>query len=468
LTVRRFVVGIRMRITLAAVAVVAVALALGAALLLQQQRRQLTDDIETTARLRASDIASTLEDGTLPQDLSVAQQDANVIQVVDANGRVVAASTNIAGQSRITNLVPPPDGVATVTTHDLPVGDSDFRVVALQTTSTRGSYVVYVASSLQPVDNSVDTLSRLLALGLPVLLLGVGFGTWFIVGRALGEVEAIRREVETISDRDLHRRVPEPQPRDEIGRLARTMNAMLGRLEEATERQQRFVGDASHELRNPLTSIRAQLEVDLAHPSSADWKMTHTSVLDETMRMQRLVDDLLILARLDHGTACLRRDPVDLDDILLREAIRARQAGGVDIGTSGVSGGQVVGDVDQLTRAARNLLDNAVRHATSKVEINLAETDATVELTVTDDGPGVPAEQAIRIFDRFARIDDARSRDDGGTGLGLAITREIILAHGGTIAVEDAHPGARFVVCLPTASEPRHSPASRAPRVQAS
>jgi signal transduction histidine kinase len=278
----------------------------------------------------------------------------------------------------------------------------------------------------------------------------VGAVTWTVTRRTLRPVEAIRAEVETISTKDLHRRVPESTVRDEIGSLARTMNTMLARLETATEREQRFVADASHELRSPLAAIKAQLEVDLAHPNTSDWRLSHTEVLDEISRMQRLVDDLLVISRSDHDTLIHNHRTVDLDDVVLEECRRVRALATVDIDTTAVSGGQVNGDPELLARALRNLLDNAVRHARTTVRIALREDATTVTLEVSDDGPGIASHDRAVIFDRFARGDDARARTDGGTGLGLAITREIINAHNGRIWVEDASPGARFVVTLPT------------------
>jgi signal transduction histidine kinase len=306
-----------------------------------------------------------------------------------------------------------------------------------------------VAGSLEPVDNSTNSLEHLLLIGLPILLVLVGATTWVVTGRALRPVEAIRTEVEAIGADDLHRRVPESRPADEVGRLAHTMNAMLARLEDATDRQRRFVADASHELRSPLTGIRTQLEVDLAHPEAADWQATERDVLDDTIRLQCLVDDLLVLARTDASTSdSAHRESVDLDEIVLTEARRLRSRTHHRIETVGVSGAQIEGHRDQLTRAVRNLLDNAARHATSMVTVVLAENDSVVTLIVADDGPGIPSDQHAGIFERFSRLDDARDRDTGGTGLGLAITHEVVTSHGGTITANN-HDGAQFRLVFP-------------------
>jgi signal transduction histidine kinase len=230
---------------------------------------------------------------------------------------------------------------------------------------------------------------------------------------------------------------------------------MLTRIEDSVGRQQRFVADASHELRGPLTRIRSELEVDLAHPDRADPLATHRSVLDETVGLQHLVDDLLLLAQSDsHAAPPMSDEPVDVDDLVVRVARRLRADGRVTVDLSGVSAAQVRGDADQLVRAIGNVADNAVRHATSTVTFTLAERNGSAVLAVADDGDGIPADQRERIFERFARLDEARGAG-GGTGLGLAIARDIVVRHGGTIAVDESYSsGARLVITLPAAVEP--------------
>jgi signal transduction histidine kinase len=229
---------------------------------------------------------------------------------------------------------------------------------------------------------------------------------------------------------------------------------MLGRLDDATQRQHRFVADASHELRSPLTGIRTQLEVDLLHPEHADWEATEKSVLDDTVRLQRLIDDLLVLARTDAApTDATHRETVDLDEIVLAESRRLAGHTTHTVDTSAVSGAQLSGNADQLTRAVRNLLDNANRYADSTVVVSLEENDERVVLTIADDGPGIPSEEQERIFERFTRLDNARTRETGGTGLGLAITHDVVVSHGGTITLEN-EPGARFTLTFPLDSRP--------------
>ena len=224
------------------------------------------------------------------------------------------------------------------------------------------------------------------------------------------------------------------------------------RLETAVERQRRFVADASHELRSLLTVMRADLEVDLAHPEQADWRRTEGEVLAETIRLERLVDDLLVLARADAGSLVVPDHLVDLDEIVIEEVTRSGAGTGVTIDVSKVSGAQARGDSLSLRRVVRNLLDNARSHALSTVRVELGEADGSVILAVADAGPGIAGSDRARVFERFARVDDARDRDQGGAGLGLAIVREVVGVHGGVVRVADVAVGACFVVTLPASS----------------
>jgi signal transduction histidine kinase len=258
--------------------------------------------------------------------------------------------------------------------------------------------------------------------------------------------------VASIRGTELHRRVPEPDSHDEISRLARTMNQMLDRVEHATERQRSFVADASHELRGPLTRMRSSLDVAIAHPATSDPRELYPSLLDDTADLQKLVDDLLFLARSDSGAFARPTTPVDLDDLVLDEARGLRERDQVRVDTSGVSVARTLGDSHQLARAIRNLASNAERHADSRVTFELRERGDESELVVGDDGPGIPPEHHAAVFKRFTRLDEARSRDAGGAGLGLAIVHDIVTRHGGTVTVDGADGGgARLVVRLPRA-----------------
>ena len=325
----------------------------------------------------------------------------------------------------------------------------DYRVWALRA-GDEGSVTVYVATSLESVSDTVSTLRGLLVVGIPILTALLAALTWTVVGRALRPVESIRAEVAEISGSGLSRRVPEPPGGDEIAQLARTMNAMLDRLDAASRRQRAFVSDASHELQSPLTRLRTQLEVALGQPTT-DWDALAGDLLSDNAEMERLVRDLLFLAREDEGTAGRIPDGlVDLDDVVLEEVARVRVGGRVPVATSGVSAAPVRGSREQLVRLVRNLLENAVRHARTRAEVSVCADHGGVELAVSDDGPGVPAEQRERIFERFVRLDEARASDDSsGSGLGLSIVATIARRHGGTCRVEDSATGATFVLWLP-------------------
>lgn len=445
---------VRVRIIFGVAVVFALALVAASMFLLTRQRASLTDDIETTIRLRADDLAAALEGGSLPSSIAIPFEDASFVQIVDATGAVVRSSPNIEGETAVATFNPGGSRTAARTLRDLPIGDGPFRVVAETVGAGASGFTVYVGGSLEPVGDAVHDLLVALALGAPALLAVVIALTWVAVGRALSPVEQIRAEVDSINESVLHRRVPQPPGDDEIGRLAATMNNMLARLEDAAVRNRRFLADASHELRSPLAGIRSQLEVDLTHPDRADWQTTERDVLDETLHMQRLVDDLLTLAALDEPSSPSRHDVLDLDELLLTECRRLRTRGKVTIDARGVRAAQTTGDAASLGRAIRNLLDNAERHATETVTVSLAENDSEIRIVVSDDGPGVPTADREWIFQRFARSDESRSRDGGGRGLGLAIARDITAAHGGTLGLEDSAAGAAFVISLPRVDIP--------------
>jgi signal transduction histidine kinase len=285
--------------------------------------------------------------------------------------------------------------------------------------------------------------------GVPLLTLVVASVTWWMTGRALHPVDAMRAEVEAISAGALERRVPEPATGDEVARLAATMNRMLARLQAAQARQRRFVSDAAHELRSPVAAIRQHSEVALAHPDATSAGALAEVVHRENLRVERLVDDLLLLARLDEAAPGVAV-PLDLDDIALAEAARVRDTTSRTVDTSGVGPARVHGRADELTRAVRNLVDNAARHASSRLAISVCEYDGRAVLAVDDDGAGVAPDDRVRVFDRFVRLDDARARGHGGAGLGLAIVRAVAQAHGGDVTLDESPlGGARVELWLP-------------------
>jgi signal transduction histidine kinase len=445
----------RVRTTLAAVLVVGVAMAAGALVLVTVLRDTLTREVRTAAQLRGQDVAELLASDPAPVGpLAVDEADELLIQVLDEDGRVVAASPNAGGLAPVARLRPGQSAPVTLPPGAPVEGDGPFLAVAVGADTPLGRRTVVAARSTEDVREATATVGRLLAVGLPLLLALVAAITWAVVGRTLAPVEAIRAEVDAISAAALHRRVHAPPADDEVGRLAHTMNRMLGRLEQAQTRQRRLVSDASHELRSPLAAIRQHAEVALAHPGRTTTAELAATVLAETLRLQRLAEDLLLLTRADEHTLALRRRPVDLDDLVFEEAGRLREAG-VRVDTSAVSAGRVDGDAAGLRRVLRNLGDNAARHAAGRLALSVAERDGLVLLGVDDDGPGIPEADRERVFERFVRLDDARARDDGGSGLGLAIVAELVAAHGGTVAVATSPlGGARFAVTLPRLADP--------------
>ncbi len=446
---------IRWRITALATGAVLVVLLVAAFGIVRIHERLLVDAVDERLQQAAESRADDLRDGgaaglvTPGDDDSVAQlvRDGQVEEVAPAAART-ALDEPIADA--------PPSGSDPVL-QDVPAvleGEGTYRV--LSETLPNGD-VLHLAATLDDVQESTDALQRALAAAIPFVAVVLGGLIWWFVGRTLRPVEAIRAQVAAIDASDLHRRVPVPPADDEVGRLARTMNGMLDRLELAAEQQRRFVADASHELRSPLARMRAELEVDLAHPEGADFVATHRSSLDEVVGLQHLVDDLLDLAGREATTpSAARHEPVDLDDLVLKAARRVRAAGRVALDTGGVGAARVQGDPGQLGRLVTNLLDNAVRHAASMVVVSLRQDEGGLaELAVADDGPGIAHADRVRVFEPFTRLDEARAAGSGGTGLGLAIVRDIALAHAGTVTIDERPGGgARFVVTLPADGPP--------------
>ncbi|MGI9085717.1 MAG: sensor histidine kinase [Aeromicrobium sp.] len=437
---------VRLRITLVAAALATLAIAAAATILVATLRDSLIDTADTSSQARATELNAAASRGLLT-DVIANSAEEGVAQVVADDGEVLAASENVRGAPRLSEVVPSRGEPTKLIIRNAPDEDEteDYRVWAV-----RGDGVTaYVGTSLEDEREVVFELTRSLIIGLPLLVAVFAAGTWLMVGRTLRPVEDIRAEVAAISHRRLDRRVPLPPSNDEIGRLARTMNEMLGRLESASTRQRDFVGNASHELRTPLAAFRTQLEVASAHPDGVHWPSLASDLLEDSSRMESLVQDLLFLARED-AVAAPPSTPVDLDDVVLEEVARVRPTAPVPIHAEGVSAAPVLGRRDDLARLVRNLLDNAAAYATGRVDVSLSATDERVELAVVDDGPGVAPEDRPRIFERFYRADPTRNRQSGGTGLGLAIADAVAKAHEGTITVDEGAAGGRFVVSLPT------------------
>jgi signal transduction histidine kinase len=446
---------LRARLTVITTAGLAVALIVGAMLLRATLRASLTRDVDNTARQGAREVAALAEANRLPKLLLV--PGTLTIQVLDPRGYIFNASP---GADRVVPLLPLRQAAANATTgrvvllngrpYDIPY---TMRVVTVR---TRSGDIVIAGVSFEPVTDTVQTVTRALLVGTPVLLLLLAWVTWLVVGSTLRPISALRRGAQVVAGTGRPSTLPVPEARDEVRVLAVTLNDMLARLDAAQQRQRDLVSDTAHELRSPIASIRTQLEVALDHPEQQDWTETASDALADTLRLARLAEDLLVLARLDdRGTRPPPgRRPVDLSALAAEEA--ARSAGArVPVTASAGDHCVVTGDPDGLRRLLRNLIENALRYAKSGVDVTARRDGDDVVLSVSDDGPGIPARERERAFDRFVRLDAARSRDGqeaGGSGLGLAIVRATALAHGGSAGLEDASPGLRAVIRLPAAT----------------
>jgi signal transduction histidine kinase len=449
---RRFRLGgVRVRAALAATLVVAFILAISAVAFVVLQRRQLESTLSDVARQEADAVAAQVARGGADSaDVTppgVGEQ--ALVQVLDSDGSVVTASPSIAGAPPLVDVRPRPGGTVVRREDALPIEEEDpFAVVVRGVSGPDGDSVVISAQSLESADRATGVLVGLLAIGYPILLVMVAGISYWLTGRALAPVEAMRRRVAGISATDLTARVPVPPSGDEVAQLAVTMNAMLDRLATASEAQRRFVADASHELRSPLATIRAAHEIASVHPEASDWAAVHGDVLAEVQRLERLVDDLLFLARSDEHGFRFEPTDVDLDDLVTAEAARLRRTTDLQIVVQQTPV-RVTGDPHDLARVLRNLADNAARHAAGCVELRVQQRGTEAVVDVLDDGPGIPAADRERVFERFVRLDDSRQRSAGGAGLGLAIAREIARAHGGHLAVLDSHGGAHLELRLP-------------------
>jgi len=427
---------VRGRTTLGATVVVAVALLIGAFSFYGVLSASIHDSTERAAEQRLDELA---ERAGGPGGKDVDALDDEILQIIGPDGSVRAATEDAREKLGSTPL--PIDDDPQTTTVD---GES----VLVVSEDIEGDQTLVLAVSMDDDAETLATVATLLAIALPLLLLLVAVTTWLVVGRALRPVERIREEVDGITAERLHQRVPVPETADEIAALATTMNGMLDRLDAAATAQRRFVSDASHELRSPLATIRQHAELAQAHPAVTSIDELAEVVSEEGLRLQGIVESLLLLARLDEGVGT-HDEAVDLDDIALGEVRRLRAAG-IEVDGSGIHAARVHADPRLLGQLVRNLADNAARHCQGRVAIGVTPSAGHVFVTVEDDGSGVPAEERERIFERFVRLDEARSRDAGGSGLGLAIARGIAASARGTLIVDDSRwGGARFVLTLP-------------------
>lgn len=437
--VRRGLPNVRARVTVAATLAALVVAGAGALLFVSLLNRALEQALLASIDQQAASISAQLQAGSTPAQTVAGGGHDLVLQLVGAQGQILASDH--PGLTR-----PLRTSVGTSQeVRDSALEDS-YSVVAR---TGPGGVLVVVGQSEDQVDRATATAAGLLSIAVPIGLALLAAAVWVSVGRGLRPVEAIRREAAAITSEDLGRRLPVPPGSDEIARLADTLNKMLDRIDAAQKRQRQFVSDASHELRSPLATMRQLAEVARRHPDQVATGQLADDVLLEEQRMEELVTALLMLARLDDGQRGAL-NAVDLDDLVLQEVRRHRGHDGPHIDTAAVGAGQVRSSPVLLAQVVRNLLSNAVRHADHEVRVSLVEADGLVTLVVQDDGNGVPADQRQAIFERFVRLDESRTRDEGGSGLGLAIVQKVVDGMGGSIRVDDAPGGgARFSVVLP-------------------
>jgi signal transduction histidine kinase len=453
--------GVRVRVTLSAMLAVGCALGVSAAIVEATFAHERQHILLTTAEQQARVVSAMNPELIPPIQLEPSQSlESGLVQVLHS-GKVVAASRELRREPPL--WIP---GDPQVQTNDYVLAGqaTDVHVVEVPVSFGSTHDNVVVVTSLDQYDSSLNYVQRLLEIGLPALLLVVGAICWVIVRRALRPIEALRKEVADVAAVSGAHRVAEPPTDDEVGRLARTLNSMLDRLESSTLRERRFLSDASHELRSPIANIRTEIEVALHHPDRTEWPRVASEVLSQDERMEQLVESLLMLARSDEG----RLASVDPNAAPIDLAAVAEQV--VAEATSRCDGVSVVAVTEPtsvqvpavyLERIIGNLIDNACRYASSRVQVTVSSRAGSAVLTVSDDGPGVPVEDRGRIFERFVRLDEARDRVHGGFGLGLAIVADLCRAFGGTIEISDAEGGgAVFTMWMPLAGGPAAIPAA--------
>ncbi|MEU8245497.1 HAMP domain-containing sensor histidine kinase [Nonomuraea sp. NPDC048916] len=442
---------IRIRLTAVAGAVMALLCTAVAVFALMGIREAAIDDRTKRLVTQVVIMARQIRHGRLPPLLSGGHDAA--IQVFDPTGTLVAATPGFsAREPPITNLrLDVDDAFAEARLCDLRAFPGQCKIVI--------SYPLHMANGVWWINMAVADVPwyvgpRLLislAGGWLLLVGATAVGAYRTVSKTLEPVGAIGGELALITASDLGHRVPVSRYRDELRDLAEIANKTLDRAQAAIEQQLRFASDASHDLRSPLTAMKAEIEESLMYPQETDWPRTANALLGSVERLQHLVTDLLQIARMDAGVSG-RHDPIDLTALVAGELDRRPR--GVEVIRHLTPGVTVNGERIGLTRILNNLLDNAERHADTTITVTVRLESGTALLEVRDDGDGIPPDQHETVFQRFARLEASRRRDAGGTGLGLPIARQIAETHGGTLTIEDIPRGARFVLRLPGHAAP--------------
>jgi signal transduction histidine kinase len=447
--------GIRKRSVLSAVVVVTFSMLVGGAFLLLVLQSSLVSAAWNDLAVRANDVARLLQEEGIEETRSTLAEDRNSaaqVQIVDEANRVVGWSIRGLRSSPMSTLRPVPGRTMREELSRVPaLGGDDEILVSARGAELHGKrYVILVAAPLEVQTDTLRTVGLLLLAATPLLVALVAVAVWILVGRSLKTVERIRRQVAEIDGRRLHERVEVPPTGDEIAALASTMNQMLDKLEQSDNLHRAFFSDASHELRSPLSTLVTTAEVASLDESGRTWLDMQQTVLNESSRMQSLVEDLLTLAKVDSHQLQLDVQDVDLEDVLDAEIKRLRTVSSLQINAE-LQPTRVRGDERRLMQVFRNLMDNAARHAKSTIMVGMERRPGELVVSVDNDGEIISEEDRNRVFERFARLDASRSSDGGGSGLGLAITREIMVAHGGTVLAAESDGWCRFQVILPVA-----------------
>ncbi len=467
--VRQRRTSVRTRLTVFGAGMLTLALAIAGGVVLFVLYHSLTSSADAATSSRATEIAdSAATDGVggIDPALLVHTDTIDLVQILDPAGRVVAASS---GDQQSRGIVGPVAADQRQTVVDAAYGDDEpeYRVTVQGVATPDDETVTVVVGAAEgPIHATVWTVFAVLCVVFPIIVAASVVATHYLVGRALRPVESIRAEVAAISRSGRAQHIPVPATEDEIATLATTMNEMLDRLAFAREQQVRFVGDSSHELRSPLVTILGLLELARRTGEPIDYATVSTLLLPEAHRLRDLIDDMLLLARADEFGMTPELADIDLDDLVNDEITRLDLTTDLTV-TATVLPVRLRGDRGQISRVLRNLSDNAARHARTSVDVSMAICGATAEVSVADDGPGIPEPDRARIFERFVRLDPTRTRSVGGVGLGLSIVGEIVRAHHGTVGVTETPGGGATITVslpLPETDQPVESPPSSASR----
>lgn len=429
-----------------AIVVTAVVLLGSATLVLAVHRNQLISSLDQTLELQVADRVRLLEAGNPPESLTTALQEESLVWIGTLDGTPVAQG----GQLRLVDSPPFPrwfQGTVEVEVQVEEVKPDEREVerttLRLSSGLAEGGFVVLAGAESETIDKAIGDLATIFAVALIPLSLAAALLAWYLTGRTLHPVEAIRSQAEAIGGATLDERVPVPDGKDEIHALAETMNSMLDRIESHDRSLRQFTADASHELKSPVANLRAL--VDTSHVTGPEWETLKGTLVGETDRLASLVENLLYLALDDAGHVSNTEHAVELDEIVFAEASIIATTHDKNVDLSDVQPATISGSATEIAQLVRNLLDNAARHAKSRLKVGIDST-SPLTLRVGDDGVGIGEADRERVFERFTRLDDARARDAGGSGLGLAIVRRIANRHDATVEIGESDLGGAEVI----------------------